>query len=144
MQLRSKFVRVFGSCLAATALGLTLLTGAPANAAPAARHDAATVVRSCSGAKQVQPRNLTSIYCGDMGVYVTDITWLGWTDNWAAGFGTEHRKLCVPNCASGGVATAPVGIWLFAPHRGDFTRVSLYSSVTAPPQTHQLTGPRSR
>lgn len=114
--------------------------GAPAYAAPDPGHNASTVVRSCSGAKQIQPRNLTSIFCGDMGLYVTGITWVGWTDGWAAGHGIEHRKLCKPNCASGGVASRPVGVWLFAPRSGQFTKVSLYSSITAPPQTLRLTG----
>lgn len=142
MHHRSACSRLIVSSLAAAVLGLTTLVGtaAPAHAAPGPRHEATTVVRDCAGAKQIRPRNLTSIYCGDMGLYVTGITWIGWTDDWAVGYGTEHRKLCVPNCATGRTATRPVGIWLFAPQRAAFTRVSLYSSATEPPQTYRLTG----
>lgn len=134
--------RVLGACLGAVLLALALTVGtvAPAQAAPDTQHEAVTVVRSCSSAKQIQPRNLTSIFCGDMGLYVINITWIGWTDGWAAGYGTERRKLCKPNCADGQIASRPVGVWLFAPNRGQFTKVSLYSSVTAPPQTFRLTG----
>lgn len=126
--------------MAILALIIAMGAAVPAQAATGSEQEAVTVVRSCAGAKEVQPRNLTSIYCGDMGLYVTGITWLGWTNEWAAGHGTEHRKLCIPNCATGGITTRPIGIWLFAPRAGSFTRVSLYSAVTAPPQTFQLTG----
>lgn len=142
MKLRSVTTWLFGAPLAVVFLALALTVGvaAPALAAPDARHEAVTVVRSCSNAKQVQPRDLTSIFCGDMGLYVLDITWIGWTDGWAAGYGTERRKLCKPDCATGGIASRPVGIWLFAPSRGKFTKISLYSSATAPPKTYRLTG----
>lgn len=142
MRARSIHSRFVSAFITAALLIVTLAMGgtAPAQAAPNAKLEVTTVVRSCAGAKQIQPRNLTSIHCGDMGRYVTNITWLGWTDGWAAGYGTEHRKLCKPDCARGGVASRPVGIWLFAPHAGNFTRVSLYSSASAPPQTFRLTG----
>lgn len=142
MRPRSIHPRFVSAFLAAALLTLALAVSgtAPAQAAPNPEHQVTTVVRSCTGAKQVQPRDLTSIYCGDMGRYVTGITWLGWTDGWAAGYGTEHRKLCKPDCATGGTASRPVGVWFFAPRSGNFTRVSLYSSVTAPPDTLQLTG----
>ena len=133
-------VRVFIVTVAAALLGLVgLAVPSEAVAAPLAT-PVVTVVGGCDGAKQVRPRNLSSIYCGDAGVIVTQITWLGWTDAWAAGYGTRHRKLCKPDCATGGVESSPVAIWLFAPSRGEFTRVSLYSSVTSPPQTYRLTG----
>lgn len=142
MRSSSTLRRLLSVGLASAFAALTMLVGtaAPAQAAPGSANEAATVVRSCAGAKQIKPRNLTSIYCGDMGVYVTGITWIGWTDDWAAGHGIEHRKLCKPNCATGGIATRPVGVLLSAPRKGNFTRVALYSSVTAPPSTLRLTG----
>ncbi|GAC02439.1 hypothetical protein GONAM_54_00660 [Gordonia namibiensis NBRC 108229] len=118
---------------------LGLSGGGTAAAAPSPT-PAATVVGGCDGAKLVQPRTLSSIFCADVGVIVSDITWLAWTDAFAVGFGTENRKLCEPNCAAGKVAKYPVGIWLFAPKKGAFTQVSLYSSITGPPETYQLTG----
>ncbi|OUC77952.1 hypothetical protein [Gordonia lacunae] len=136
----STSVRVF---IATVAAALIVLVGfavpGEAVAAPPAT-PVVTVVGGCDGTKQVQPRNLSSIYCGDAGVIVTQITWLGWTDAWAAGYGTEHRRLCKPDCATGGIRSSPVAVWLFAPSRGEFTRVSLYSSVTAAPETYRLTG----
>ncbi|ALG87013.1 hypothetical protein ACH46_18150 [Gordonia phthalatica] len=136
------FFRILGAGLAAAFLTLSTAVGtsASADAAPNGKHEVTTVVRSCTGAKQIRPRDLTSISCGDMGLYVTGIAWVGWTDGWAAGYGTEHRKLCKPDCATGRTASRPVGVWLFAPKAGNFTRVSLYSSVTAPPETLRLTG----
>lgn len=141
MRYRTRITRLATGSLATIALaaGVSAVAAAPAHAAPGAQ-PVATVVHNCAGVKQIQPRDLTSIYCGDMGLYVTNITWIAWTDGGAAGFGTEHRKLCKPNCAAGRTASRPVGVWLFAPVKGAFTEVSLYSSVTAPPETYRLTG----
>ncbi len=136
----SKLIR---TCVAAAVSGVVLMLGlggvGTATAAPSPT-PAATVVGGCDGAKLVQPRTLSSIFCADVGVIVSDITWLAWTDAFAVGFGNENRKLCEPNCAAGKVAKYPVGIWLFAPKKGAFTQVSLYSSITGPPETYQLTG----
>lgn len=119
--------------------GLVVAAPGPAQAAPEPT-EVVSVVRDCAGAKQIQPRTLSSIFCGDAGVIVSDITWPIWVDGFAVGYGTEHRKLCRPDCATGGVATRPVGVYLFAPERGNFTRVSLYGSPFEPPITHRLTG----
>ncbi|MCX2755382.1 MULTISPECIES: hypothetical protein [Gordonia] len=136
----STIVKGIAALLAVGSIGLaSLVLPGEAIAAPSAT-PVVTVVGGCDGAKQVRPRDLSSIYCGDAGVIVTQITWLGWTDAWAAGYGTMHRKLCKPDCATGGIKSTPVAIWLFAPARGEFTRVSLYTSVTSPPQTYRLTG----
>ncbi|ASR05409.1 hypothetical protein [Gordonia rubripertincta] len=136
----SKLIR---TCVAVAVSGVVVMLGlagvGTATAAPPPT-PAATVVGGCDGAKLVQPRTLSSIFCADVGVIVSDITWLAWTDAFAVGFGTENRKLCEPNCAAGKVAKYPVGIWLFAPTKGAFTQVSLYSSITGPPETYQLTG----
>lgn len=131
------------ACVAVAVSGVVVMLGlsgvGPAAAAPSPT-PAVTVVGGCDGAKLVQPRTLSSIFCADVGVIVSDITWLAWTDAFAVGFGTENRKLCEPNCAAGKIAKYPVGIWLFAPKKGAFTQVSLYSSITGPPETYQLTG----
>lgn len=136
----SKLIR---TCVAAAVSGVVVMLGlagvGTAAAAPSPT-PAATVVGGCDGAKLVQPRTLSSIFCADVGVIVSDITWLAWTDAFAVGFGTENRKLCEPNCAAGKIAKYPVGIWLFAPKKGAFTQASLYSSITGPPETYQLTG----
>ncbi|GAC67544.1 hypothetical protein GS4_08_01290 [Gordonia soli NBRC 108243] len=123
-----------------TALGLaaTPWTSALASAAPTT---ARTVIYDCSGKASISPRTISSIFCGDAGVVVTDVTWPIWTDGGAVGIGTEHRKLCVPNCAAGRSAVYPVGIWLYAPVRGEFTRVMLYPLNGAVEQ-YQLTGTR--
>lgn len=120
--------------LVSTAAGAPLAHAAPSGSSTA------TVIRNCVGGKQIRPRTISSIFCGDAGVIVTDVTWLGWTDGWAIGYGTEHRKLCQPSCAAGRSTSDRVGIWLFAPVRGAFTKVSLYHSVAAPPETYTLTG----
>lgn len=114
-------------------------TAGPASAAPAPT-PVVTVVGGCDGSKQVQPRTLSSIFCADAGIIVKDIRWLAWTDAFAVGYGTEHRNLCIPNCAAGKYTVYPVGVYLFAPKKGAFTQVSLYSSVVKPPETYQLTG----
>ncbi|MDS1113357.1 hypothetical protein RD149_06215 [Gordonia westfalica] len=135
--------KLIKTCVAVAVSGVVVILGlsgvGPAAAAPSPT-PAVTVVGGCDGAKLVQPLTLSSIYCGDAGVIVTNVTWLAWTDTFAAGFGTENRKLCKPSCAAGKVASYPVGIWLFAPKEGAFTQVSLYSSITGPPETYQLTG----
>lgn len=130
-------VTLLAALLAVT--GLALAAPAPAAAAPQPT-EVATVVRDCAGNKQIQPRTLASIHCGDAGVIVSDLTWPIWVDGFAIGVGTEHRKLCRPDCATGGVATRPVGVYLFAPVRGNFTRVSLYGSPFEAPDTYRLTG----
>ncbi|WP_241548487.1 hypothetical protein [Gordonia alkanivorans] len=134
---------IFRTCVTTAVTAVIALVGiaglGDAGAAPAPV-PAASVVGGCDGTKLVRPQTLSSIYCGDAGVLVTQITWLAWTDTFAVGYGTEHRKLCIPNCAAGKVATYPVGIWLFAPKKRAFTQVSLYSSVTTPPETYQFTG----
>lgn len=136
----SKLIR---TCVGVAVSGVVVMLGlagvGTATAAPPPT-PAATVVGGCDGAKLVQPRTLSSIFCADVGIIVSDITWLAWTDTFAVGFGNESRKLCEPNCAAGKVAKYPVGIWLFAPKKGEFTQVSLYSSITGPPETYQLTG----
>ena len=117
--------------------GITI-NAAHAHAAPT---PATTVVRGCDGSKLIRPQTLSSIYCGDAGIIVARINWLAWTDGWALGQGTEYRKRCVPDCATGGVDTRQVWVWLFAPVRGNFTKVSLLDSLTdLNPDTHQLTG----
>ncbi|MEO9329499.1 hypothetical protein [Gordonia aurantiaca] len=127
---------------AAIAAVLTLLGTSGVGTAAAAPEPtpAVTFVAGCDGSKHVQPRTLSSIFCADAGVIVKDIRWVAWTDAFAAGYGTEHRNLCIPDCAAGRYAVYPVAIWLFAPKKGAFTRVSLYSSVVKPPETYQLTG----
>ncbi|GAA14982.1 hypothetical protein [Gordonia alkanivorans] len=136
----SKLIR---ACVAVAVSGVVVMLGLSGGGAAAAAPSptpAVTVVGGCDGAKLVQPRTLSSNFCADVGVIVSDITWLAWTDAFAVGFGTENRKLCEPNCAAGKIAKYPVGIWLFAPKKGAFTQVSLYSSITGPPETYQLTG----
>ncbi|ATD72682.1 MULTISPECIES: hypothetical protein [Gordonia] len=136
----SRIIRVCVTAAIAATLGLFGVAGTGTAVAAPSPTPAVTVVGGCDGAKLVQPRTLSSIFCADVGVIVSDITWLAWTDGFAAGFGTENRKLCKPDCASGSIAKYPVGIWLFAPKNGAFTQVSLYSSIAGPPETYQLTG----
>ncbi|QLY27894.1 hypothetical protein H0264_20900 [Nocardia huaxiensis] len=61
--------------------------------------------------KVVRPDRLL-LACGDAGLWVKDITWTSWGPDTAEGEGTQLRKTCRPDCATGGVASGPTHITL--------------------------------
>ncbi|MFW0789049.1 hypothetical protein [Gordonia sp. CPCC 205333] len=119
------------------AIAATCLSSQPAAAVPQ------TVIYDCGGARQVRPTEII-VYCGDAGITVGSITWKVWGRNTADGNGIQYTKLCVPNCAAGGVASRPVDIRLYKTVDGEFTRITL-AGVTGT-QSYLLTGasPRRR
>ena len=105
-----------------------------AQAAPAP-----TVIRDCTGKPLVKPRTIDSIFCADLGIIVTNISWSRWTPRLAEGSGVEHRKTCIPNCAEGPVQVQPISLRLFDVKRGDFRRITLIDEY-GKTETHRLTG----
>ena len=125
-------------CLFAFALAAATIvpvTGT-AQAAPA---PVPTVIRDCTGKPLIKPRTIDSIFCADLGIIVTNISWSRWTPRLAEGSGVEHRKTCIPNCAEGPVQVQPISLRLFDVKRGDFRRITLIDEY-GKTETHQLTG----
>lgn len=127
----SRYSSVLLVAFAAIAAIAMPTTAAPASAA------AQTVIYDCSGDEQVRPASII-VYCGDAGVTVGSITWSSWNRKTATGDGIEYTKVCVPNCAEGGVRTRPVRVLLDTVSSGEFTRITL--SGVAGSERYKLTG----
>ncbi len=97
------------------------------------------VVYDCGGQPQVRPTDVTSIYCGDNSVSVSDITWTRWGPRSAVGTGTESVNLCRPNCAAGNYEQRQVDVVLGGPERKTFTTITL-TGTDGVTQTYELTG----
>ncbi|MCP2175359.1 hypothetical protein LX13_001166 [Williamsia maris] len=97
------------------------------------------VIYDCGGAPQVRPTDVTSIYCGDNSVSVSDITWNRWGPRSAVGTGTEAVNLCRPNCAAGNYEQRQVDVVLGDPERKTFTTITL-TGTDGVTQTYKLTG----
>ncbi|WP_328856783.1 hypothetical protein OG579_16265 [Williamsia herbipolensis] len=96
-------------------------------------------VYDCAGNPQVRPTEITSIYCGDNAVSLTNMQWTRWGAREAVGSGTEVRKVCEPNCAQGSVVGEQVTVVL-----GDVTKKA-FGTVTVTDEngtskTYRLTG----
>ncbi|MRH88562.1 hypothetical protein GFY24_14090 [Nocardia sp. SYP-A9097] len=87
--------------------------------------------------KAVQRPSNMLLACGDGGLWVKDITWTSWGPDTAEGEGTQSRRVCVPNCAAGGVATAPTHITLRDIEDNRF-RQALISDLNGKPETWPL------
>lgn len=83
-----------------------------------------------------RPSNIL-LACGDGGLWVKDITWTSWGPNTAEGDGTQSRRVCLPNCAAGGVRTAPTHITL-RDIEGNRFRQALISDLNGQPETWPL------
>lgn len=97
------------------------------------------LIYDCGGQSQVRPSDITSIYCGDNSVSVTDISWSSWGPRTASGSGTENINLCRPNCAAGNYEQRAVQVELSRLQRKAFTSITVTGTdgVTA---TYRLTG----
>jgi len=51
-------------------------------------------------------------FCGDAGVWVTNIRYSSYGGRTATGTAVQHAKDCIPDCASGGISAARVTIRL--------------------------------
>ncbi|MGW5311282.1 hypothetical protein ACWEVD_07520 [Nocardia thailandica] len=104
--------------LATTALACTVI------AAGQARPASLPVVYDCADVAVTQPASLTPT-CADLGEHLSGLTWTRWDEEAAEATGTEHRKTCVPDCATGPVAQRPVTVRLSGPHGSPavFTRL---------------------
>jgi hypothetical protein len=96
--------------LATAVVGATVATATAQAAGP-------TGVNAHCDARLVTSPGDIILYCGDAGTIVHDIRWISWTDTGATGFGTEARKLCVPDCARGKSDERPAMIVLDRPVR---------------------------
>ncbi len=97
------------------------------------------VIYDCGGQPQVRPTDVTSIYCGDNSVSVSDITWTRWGPRSAVGTGTESVNLCRPNCAAGNFEQRQVDVVLGGPERKTFTTITL-TGTDGVTQTYELNG----
>ncbi|GAB16596.1 hypothetical protein GOEFS_008_00050 [Gordonia effusa NBRC 100432] len=124
-------MRKFIGTFIASLLVASCLISAHATASPE------PVIYDCGGAKQTRPTTII-VYCGDAGITVGSIVWTTWARKSAQGNGIQYTKLCVPNCAEGGVASRPVSIRLYKIVGGAFTRITL--SGAGGVTSYQLTG----
>ncbi|MGX1806240.1 hypothetical protein ACWIGI_11040 [Nocardia sp. NPDC055321] len=107
------------AALTATACGAGATESAPVSstvtAAPVATvGKAVPVVDDCTTypAQSVSKPIDLLLACGDGGLWVREITWSSWGPDTAEGEGTQSRRICEPDCATGGVATGPTHITL--------------------------------
>ncbi|WP_157554565.1 hypothetical protein [Nocardia crassostreae] len=116
---------------------MTAVAALAAAFAPATAHAGSEpVVDDCTtypAQSVVRPANLM-LACGDGGLWVKDIAWTSWGPETAEGEGTQYRRICVPNCASGGVSTAPTHITLRNPVADKFTQAEI-SDLNGKPKT---------
>jgi hypothetical protein len=113
---RSRTVGV-GAATVAVAVGLGLglpgAAGAEAvkgtSAAPAAAPQ--YIVPGCSGGGLVRP-GMIYMACADGGLGLEGLHWTSWTPQLASAYGTEWEKVCIPNCATGGIKYYPVVVEL--------------------------------
>ncbi|TSD98037.1 hypothetical protein FOS14_13625 [Skermania sp. ID1734] len=117
---------LLGACALALAVsgcsggdGNNQASGAPTTPATKA------AVFTCRGEPQVRPATIDSVFCADMGLTVTSITWQSWGDNNAVGTGTENKNLCEPTCAAGKIQHRPVTVTLSNPQDGGFSKITL-------------------
>lgn len=52
-------------------------------------------------------------FCGDGGGWANGLRWSRWGGRVATGTGSYSEKLCVPDCATGGISTTSVRIRLY-------------------------------
>jgi hypothetical protein len=64
------------------------------------------------GNSKFRPRTIV-VACGDAGFIIESISWSHWGGKSARGSGTGVTKVCLPDCASGGIEKHPVSISLF-------------------------------
>lgn len=72
-----------------------------------------TVLVSKCGAPGAQRPKEIIFYCGDTGLLVRSLRWSSWGGRVAVGTGVQWEKVCVPNCATGGVRTSAVVVHLY-------------------------------
>lgn len=117
----------------------TTTTQTSASSSTAQDNPGGVVIYDCGGSSQVRPSDITSIYCGDNSVSVSDITWTRWGPRSATGTGTEAVNLCRPNCAAGNYEQRQVDVVLGSPERKTFTTITL-TGTDGVTQTYKLTG----
>ncbi|MCU1643075.1 MAG: hypothetical protein JWN03_3350 [Nocardia sp.] len=120
---------------------VTTIAVVAAALAPAVVHAAVPdpVVNDCASypAQSVtRPANLL-LACGDGGLWVKNIAWSSWGPDTAEGDGIEYRRVCVPDCATGGVSTGPTHITLRNLDGGRFKQ-AVISDLNGKPETWPL------
>jgi hypothetical protein len=62
------------------------------------------------------------IYCGDGGLYISNIQWTAWSQDGARGIGEYYRNVCEPDCADGKIVHEPVNVSLsdLTPRKGKY------------------------
>jgi hypothetical protein len=120
------------------------LSGAGAIAAPAQTPASSTAaasgkrvyVSNC-GKLTYQPSSVV-MACGDAGLIAESLTWSQWTSKRASATGTGVAKTCDPDCASGGVTTAPIEVRATKPRkcsngRRVFSKLHYFWTAGKPP-----------
>jgi hypothetical protein len=97
--------RLLRSSLAALAGG-TLLSVAAPTLAYAHAPKLAVFLYNCSTPTQ-RPATII-LTCADANLYVSHITWAGWSGTTAHAKGTLHFNTCTPTCVAGTEKTKPV------------------------------------
>lgn len=120
------------SCLAAAVIGLVLAasvggleSGAHASIiarVSASESDAVLATQNCRYGIR-RPKQIV-FFCADNGGWVNRLRWSRWGGRIATGTGSYSEKLCVPDCATGGISTF-------------FVRVRLYSRRSCPGRSHR-------
>ncbi|WP_067685751.1 hypothetical protein [Nocardia jejuensis] len=100
----------------------------------------APVVNDCVANNPVVKPARMLLACGDGGLSVQNITWTSWGPDTAEGDGTQFRRVCVPNCASGSEKQAPTHITLRTLVGNYFTEAAI-TDPEGKPETWPV-GPR--
>src|SRR4051812_37555440 len=100
-------MRVFVA-MAVGALSASAVLTATTSATPGS----AVLVSKC-GAPGVQRPKEIIFTCGDAGLLVRSLRWSRWGGRVAVGTGVQRVKVCVPDCATGGVRSTAVTVHLY-------------------------------
>ncbi|MFE6860924.1 hypothetical protein [Nocardia sp. NPDC057668] len=126
------FAILVAALTAVTACGAGATESAPvsstATAAPVASlANAEPVVQDCTTypARTVSKPVKMLLACGDGGLWVRDIVWSSWGPDTAQGEGTQDRRICEPDCATGKVASGPTRITLRKRVENRFTEAEI-------------------
>lgn len=138
---KAGWAAILVAALATAACGSPAVESTPVATAHEASPVAAPqpVVNDCTQfpAQSVSRPSKILLACGDGGLWVKDIVWSSWGPDTAEGEGTQSRRKCVPDCASGGVETGPTHITLRKLQGNRFTE-ALIADLSGKPETWPL------
>lgn len=110
---------------AAVAVGVAAIVSVAVGVVPASAATApvAVTVKADFGANYTtKPSSINPGYA-DGGIAFKGLHWTYWGKDHARATGTEYRKTCVPNCATGPITHKAVTVYLDGVVKGHFTKL---------------------